>query len=70
MRRKRKGSFTVEAALVCPFLCLIVCAMVVTTVSFYEKVDAFGTEAVRALRETDHTAEVLRIERILMEFNK
>lgn len=67
---RRKASFTVEAALVCPFLCLILCGMIVATVSFYEKVESFGTGAVRKLAESEHTATVLRVERMLMEFGE
>jgi len=68
--RKKKGSVTVEAALVCPFVCLILCAMLVITVSFYEKVETFGTESIQRLKESDRTVTVLRMERILMEISK
>ena len=64
---KKKGSFTVEAALICPFVCLVICAMMVVTLSFYHKVVCFGEEMVQSLKETDNTSMVLRMERILIE---
>ena len=68
-RKNRKGSFTVEAALICPFLCLVVCAMIVTTISFYKEVERYGTETIRELENADHNTAMLRLERTLMEFS-
>jgi len=42
----------------------------VITVSFYEKVETFGTESIQRLKESDRTVTVLRMERILMEISK
>ncbi len=60
-----RGSITVEAALLCPFLCLIVCAMVLVTLFLYDIVEDYGKEAVKAIYELPVNSEVLRMERIM-----
>lgn len=42
MVKKVKAGFTVEAALICPFLCLILCGMLQFTLRLYQRVDLFA----------------------------
>jgi hypothetical protein len=60
-----RGSITVEAAMLCPFLCVVVCAMVVVTFFLYDMVGDFGEEAVTGLIDLVEGVKLLRIERMM-----
>lgn len=60
-----KGSITIEAAMLCPFLCVIVCAMVVVTFFLYDMIEDFGEEAVTGLVDLVEGVKLLRIERMM-----
>lgn len=60
-----RGSITVEAAMLCPFLCVIVCAMVVVTFFLYDMVGDFGEAAVTGLIDLVEGVKLLRIERMM-----
>ena len=62
-----KGSLTVEAALLCPFLCLLVCAMIVVTFFLYDMVSDYGEEAKESLKGLSENVTMLRIERMIFE---
>ena len=60
-----RGSITVEAAMLCPFLCVVVCAMVVVTFFLYDMIEDFGEEAVTGLVDLVEGVKLLRIERMM-----
>ena len=60
-----RGSITVEAAMLCPFLCVVVCAMVVVTFFLYDMIEDFGEEAVTGLIDLVEGVKLLRIERMM-----
>ena len=61
---KMKASLTVEAALLCPFLCLILCGMLVFTLQLYNTVDTYA----KALQERQvqrwSATELIRLEAV------
>ena len=62
---KRKGSITVEAALLCPFLCLILCAMISFTLNLYGEAELFAEE-LRTEQEKELTSpELIRLEAVV-----
>lgn len=62
-----RGSYTVEAALVCPFLCLIIFGMLSFTLSLYRDVVSFSEQAVGEVRESCLNAEALRLLRMVCQ---
>ena len=60
-----RGSITVEAAMLCPFLCVVVCAMVLVTFFLYDMIEDFGEEAVTGLIDLVEGVKLLRIERMM-----
>ena len=65
-----KGSITVEAALLCPFLCLLICSMIVITLFLYDMILDYGEETMEALRKISENVNMLRIERLICEEGK
>lgn len=65
-----KGSYTVEAALILPFLCLLLCASIGFTLSLYEKVAGFGEEGAEKLRAMKANSEAVRLERLICEWRQ
>lgn len=67
-RKKRwKASFTVEAAMICPFLCLVLCAMLLKTVELYQMVDTY-TEQLKQREEGGlSSADLIRLEAVAEE---
>ena len=59
-----RGSYTVEAALLCPFLCLLLCLLISMTLALYERVIEHGAECVSILDEIAPTSERIRMERV------
>jgi len=63
----KKGSITVEAALLCPFLCLILCAMISLTLDLYKQTELFA-EKLRSEQEKVLAApELIRLEAVAEE---
>lgn len=65
-----KGSITVEAALLCPFLCLLICSMIVITFFLYDMILDYGEETMESLRKISENVNMLRIERLICEEGK
>jgi len=61
---QRKASITVEAALLCPFLCLILCGMLVFTLQLYQKVDDYTRDLINRNRQEISSAELIRLEAV------
>lgn len=64
---KAKAGFTVEAALVCPFLCLIICGMIQFTLQLYKKVDAYATTLVQIREQGLSSNQLIRLEAVTEE---
>lgn len=65
---RTKGSFTVEAALLCPFLCLILCGMIVFTLRLYKTVDVYAKELAERQEQGLSSEELIRLEALAEEF--
>lgn len=61
---KIKASVTVEAALLCPFLCLILVGMLQFTLQLYDMVDNFAGELVNRQQELE-APELIRLEAVV-----
>ena len=57
-RRNVKAGVTVEAALLCPFLCLILCSMIAFTLKLYQTVDDYA-EKQKTRQEQELSSEML-----------
>ncbi len=64
---KLKASVTVEAALVCPFLCLAVCGMLLLTLQLYGKVEQYAKQLQTEEREGLSSTELIRLEAVIEE---
>jgi len=64
---KAKAGFTVEAALVCPFLCLILCGMIQFTLRLYHKVDDYAAELVQPREQGLSSGQLIRLEAVTEE---
>ena len=64
---KRKASFTVEAALICPLLCLVVCGMLLITLQLYEKVEQYAVHLQTNEGTGLPSTELIRLEAIIEE---
>lgn len=62
-----KASFTVEAALLCPFLCLILCGMLMFTVQLYGTVDRCAEELSERQEQKLSSPELIRLEAVAEE---
>lgn len=60
----KKASMTVEAALICPFLCLVLCGMLVFTLKLYETVDLYTKELIKRQVQTLPSPELIRLEAV------
>lgn len=60
----QKGSLTVEAALLCPFVCLILCIMLVFTLRLYRTVDAYAEELTKRQDWFLPSPDIIRIEAV------
>lgn len=60
----KKASMTVEAALVCPFLCLVLCGMLVFTLKLYETVDLYTKELIKRQVQTLPSPDLIRLEAV------
>ena len=64
---KVKAGFTVEAALVCPFLCLILCGMIQFTLQLYQRVDGYAAELVQPREQGLTSDQLIRLEAVTEE---
>ena len=60
----KKASMTVEAALICPFLCLVLCGMLVFTLKLYETVDLYTKELIKRQVQILPSPELIRLEAV------
>ena len=66
MKKKNvKASFTVEAALICPFLCLILCGMLQFTLQLYQKVELYAETLVQMQEQEISSSGLIRLEAIM-----
>ena len=66
MKKKNvKASFTVEAALICPFLCLILCGMLQFTLQLYQKVELYAETLVQRQEREISSSGLIRLEAIM-----
>lgn len=61
---QRKASITVEAALLCPFLCLILYGMIVFTLQLYGTVNQYSEELIGRQIQKISSPELLRLEAV------
>ena len=66
-KRKRKASFTVEAALICPFLCFILCGMLQFTLQLYQKIDLFTETLLQKQEREISSPDLIRLEAAIEE---
>ena len=66
-KQEVKASFTVEAALICPFLCLILCGMLQFTLQLYERVDLFAEILVQKQEQEFSSSHLIRLEAMIEE---
>lgn len=64
---KVKAGFTVEAAMICTFLCLILCAMIQLTLELYQTVDVYAEELKEREERTLSSADLIRLEAVAEE---
>ncbi|MBP3594689.1 MAG: pilus assembly protein [Lachnospiraceae bacterium] len=64
---KVKAGFTVEAALVCPFLCLILCGMIQFTLQLYQRVDAYAATLLQLQEQGLTSNQLIRLEAVTEE---
>jgi len=64
---REKASITVEAALVCPVLCLVLCAMIGFTLELYEKTETYGQKLITKQEKELTSLELIRLEAVTEE---
>lgn len=64
---KAKAGFTVEAALVCPFLCLILCGMIQFTLQLYHRVDNYAAMLGQSREQGLTSNQLIRLEAVTEE---
>ncbi|MBO5175941.1 MAG: pilus assembly protein [Lachnospiraceae bacterium] len=62
---KMKASLTVEAALLCPFLCLILCGMIVFTLQLYNTVNTYAETLLERQVRQWSASELIRLEAVI-----
>lgn len=66
MKKKSvKASFTLEAALICPFLCLILCGMLQFTLQLYQKVELFAETLLQKQEQEISSSHLIRLEAVI-----
>lgn len=58
---------TVEAALICPFVCLVLCGMIIFTLQLYQRVDNYAKELIDQERQGLPATELIRLEAVTEE---
>lgn len=64
-----KASLTVEAALLCPFLCLMLCGMLVFTLQLYNTVDAYAQTLLERQVQRWPAPELIRLEAVIKDLS-
>lgn len=64
---KVKAGYTVEAALLCPFLCLLLCGMILMTLNLYNRVEGYASQLESETEQSAFTIELIRIEAVAEE---
>lgn len=68
MRKKNKwwlkAGFTVEAALLCPFLCLVLCGMLQFTLQLYKTVDNYAEYLINQQEQGLSSSDLIRLEAV------
>lgn len=62
-----KASVTVEAALLCPFLCLVICGMLWFTMQLYGTVNSYAEELSERQEQSLSSPEIIRLEAVSEE---
>ena len=62
-----KASYTVEAALLCPFLCLILCGMIFLTMELYTKTEQYAKRLQQREETKIASVDLIRIEAVAEE---
>ncbi len=60
-----KASYTVEAALICPFLCFILCGIMIVTLDLYKQVEEFCIKQQENVERTAEATKWIRIEAVV-----
>ena len=63
-----KASYTVEAALICPLLCLILCGIMILTLDLYQQVENFCIEQQEKIEGKAEATKWIRIEAVVEHF--
>ena len=63
-----KASYTVEAALICPLLCLILCGIMVVTLDLYKQVEIFCIKQQENVESIAKATKCIRIEAVIEDF--
>ena len=66
-KQEVKASFTVEAALIGPFLCLILCGMLQFTLQLYQRIDLFAEILVQKQEQEFSSSRLIRLEAMIEE---
>ena len=66
-KNRMKAGFTVEAALLCPFICLIICGMLVMTLRLYRNVVVLSDEVKIRQEQGLSSADLIRLEAVAEE---
>lgn len=64
---KVKAGFTVEAAMICPLMCLILCAMILLTLELYQTVGTFAEELKQRQEKELTSVDLIRLEAVAEE---
>ena len=60
-----KASYTVEAALICPLICFILCGIVILTLDLYKQVEYFAIEQQEKVESNAQAIHWIRIEQMV-----
>lgn len=63
-----KASYTVEAALICPLLCFILCGIMIVTLDLYKQVEDFCIKQQENVENTAEATKLIRIEAVVEQF--
>ena len=61
---KAKANYTVEAALICPLVCLMVCAVLLFTMRLFYQIEEYTVDVV-SKEETIVAPQIIRMESIV-----
>ena len=64
-RDRVKASYTVEAALICPLLCFILCGIMIVTLGLYKQVEEFCIKQQENVESIAEATKWIRIEAIV-----